>query len=50
VAWNDYLKWDENEQIFILYQAPRLFNMVPKRALSPDQIVDIRQCAARIAA
>ena len=50
VPWNDYLKWDENAQIFILYQAPRLFNMVPKRALSPEQIVDIRQCAARIAA
>jgi hypothetical protein len=50
LAWNDYLKWDENAEIFILYQAPRLFNMVPKRALSPEQIVDIRECAARIAA
>ena len=49
VAWDDYLKWDENEQIFILYQAPRLFNM-PKRALTPEQIVDLRQCAGRIAA
>ena len=48
VAWSDYLKWAENAQIFILYQAPRLFNIVPKRALTPEQIADIRQCAVRI--
>jgi YcxB-like protein len=50
VAWSDYLKWDENAQVFILYQAPRLFNILPKRALAPEQIVDLRQCAARIGA
>jgi YcxB-like protein len=49
VAWSDYLKWDENAQIFLLYQAPRLFNMLPKRVLTPEQIVDLRQCAGRIA-
>ena len=48
VAWGDYLKWAEDAQVFVLYQAPRLFNMVPKRALSPEQIVDIRQSASRI--
>jgi hypothetical protein len=50
VAWSDYLKWDENARVFILYQAPRLFNILPKRALTEEQIVDIRQCAGRIAA
>jgi len=50
VAWSDYLKWAENAQVFILYQAPRLFNIVPKRALAPEQIADLRQCAARIPA
>jgi len=48
VAWSDYLKWTENAQVFILYQAPRLFNILPKRALTPEQVVDLRQCAARI--
>ena len=48
VAWSDYLKWDENALVFILYQAPRLFNIFPKRVLTPEQIVDLRQCAARI--
>jgi hypothetical protein len=48
VAWSDYLKWDENALVFILYQAPRLFNILPKRALTPEQIVDLGQCAARI--
>jgi hypothetical protein len=50
LAWSDYLKWDENAQVFILYQAPRLFNILPKRALTAEQIVDIRQCAGHIAA
>jgi len=48
LAWSDYLKWAENAQIFLLYQAPRLFNILPKRALTPEQIADIRQCASRI--
>jgi len=48
LAWGDYLKWAENAQVFILYQAPRLLNILPKQALTPEQIVDLRQCAARI--
>ena len=50
ISWSDYLKWAENVEIFVLYQAPRLFNMLPKRALTPEQIDDFRQCAGRIAA
>jgi hypothetical protein len=49
ISWSDYLKWAENAEIFVLYQAPRLFNMLPKRALTPEQIADFRQCAGRIA-
>ena len=50
LAWGDFLKWNEDAQVFVLYQAPRLFNILPKRALTAEQIVDIRQCAGRIAA
>lgn len=49
VAWSDYLKWREDARIFIFYQAPRLFNMVPRRVLTPEQTADLRQCAERIA-
>jgi hypothetical protein len=49
ISWSDYLKWAENAEIFALYQAPRLFNMLPKRTLTPEQIADFRQCAGRIA-
>jgi YcxB-like protein len=48
VAWSDYLKWREDALIFIFYQAPRLFNIVPKRVLTPEQAVDLRQCAGSI--
>jgi hypothetical protein len=49
-AWSDYLKWREDAQVFIFYQAPRLFNMLPKRVLTPQQMADLRQCAGGIAA
>lgn len=48
LAWSDCLKWTENAQVMIFYQAPRLFIMLPKRALTPEQIADVRQCASRI--
>lgn len=47
-AWSDYLKRREDARIFIFYLAPRLFNMVPKRALTPEQTADLRQCAKSI--
>jgi hypothetical protein len=48
VPWSDYLKWRENTKVMVFYQAPRLFNMIPKRVLTPEQVVDLRQCAGRI--
>src|SRR5436853_161868 len=27
-AWGDFLKWNEDAQVFVLYQAPRLFNIL----------------------
>lgn len=43
--WSDYLRWDENDQVFLFYQAPRLFNILPKRVLSPSQIDNLRDIA-----
>jgi hypothetical protein len=48
MVWSDYLKWRENEQVFLFYHGPRIFNILPKRVLTPEQIADVRQCAAHI--
>lgn len=44
LRWEDYLKWYENDAVFLLYQGPRLFQMIPKRVLTPAQIDDLRAC------
>lgn len=46
VPWNDYLKWTEDSKVILLYQGPRVFNMLPKRVLTPAQVDDFRQLAA----
>lgn len=43
IAWGDYLKWAEDDKVILLYQGPRLFNMLPKRILTTAQVDDIRQ-------
>lgn len=44
VAWSYFGKFFEDERTFILYQKNQtIFNMVPKRALSTDQISSFRQ-------
>jgi|SRR5690242_4426380 len=48
LPWSDYLKWREDARVFMFYQAPSLFNMLPKRVLTPEQVPDIRQYADRI--
>ncbi|MNS80316.1 hypothetical protein D3C72_1139920 [compost metagenome] len=46
VPWNDYLKWTEDSKVILLYQGGRVFNMLPKRVLTPAQIDDFRQLVA----
>lgn len=45
-AWSDYLKWAEDDKVILLFQGPRVFNMLPKRVLTPAQVDDIRQVLA----
>ncbi|SFI40736.1 YcxB-like protein [Bosea sp. OK403] len=47
--WDHYLKRADNAEMFLFYQAPRLFQMVPKRALSAEQQADLGGCADRVA-
>ena len=46
IPWSDYLKWTEDGSVILLYQGPRVFNMLPKRVLTPAQIDDLRQLLA----
>lgn len=46
IPWADYLKWTEDSKVILLFQGPRLFNMLPKRVLTPAQIDDFRQMLA----
>jgi len=49
IAWSDYLRFRENASVMLFYQAPRLFQMLPKRVLTAEQINDLREYARRIA-
>ena len=46
IPWNDYLKWTEDGKVVLHYQGTRVFNMLPKRVLTPAQIDDFRQLLA----
>lgn len=37
VAWNSYVKWMEGKMVFLLFPAPKIFIVIPKRAFSSEQ-------------
>ena len=41
-AWGDYFKWLENDSALVLFQSENLLNVLPKRCLNEDQVVEIR--------
>jgi hypothetical protein len=42
VGWSNFCKFFEDERSFVLYKTSQVFNIVPKRELSPDQITSLR--------
>jgi hypothetical protein len=42
VAWDNFTSFLEDEKSFLLYQNPQVFNIIPKRTLSADQIARLR--------
>jgi hypothetical protein len=46
IAWPDYYKWREGRDTFLFYLNERLNHFLPKRALTPEQIIDLRNTAA----
>ena len=42
-GWSDFIRWKENECLFLLYLSDLMFYMVPKRAFSGDaELEDFR--------
>jgi hypothetical protein len=38
VSWQHYIKWIEDERVFVLFSSPLIFVLVPKRAFDPGQL------------
>jgi hypothetical protein len=44
--WAHYIGWRENKAVLLLFHSDLLFQFIPKAALTPDQLEDLRACAA----
>lgn len=42
IQWSTFIKWLESKNQFLLYSSPACLNMVPKRVLTPEQLVELR--------
>jgi hypothetical protein len=47
VEWKNFIRHLESKHLFLLYLSPVMFNTVPKRALTPEQISELRTILAR---
>jgi hypothetical protein len=41
VPWADFVKFAENDKVFLLYTSPRIFICIPKRTLSAEESADL---------
>jgi hypothetical protein len=42
VAWKNYVRSLEGKNQFLLYTSPVCFNIIPKRALTPEELIELR--------
>lgn len=47
VEWKNYIRFLECKNEFLLYSSPAVFNVVPKRALTPEQTSELRDLFAQ---
>lgn len=47
IAWTDYYGWSADATMIILMQSDALFQMLPKRVLSPADLTDFEQTVTR---
>jgi hypothetical protein len=46
-AWSEFHRWYDTTDHFMLYQTSRMYNVIPKRALTAEQIVFMSECLER---
>lgn len=46
-SWNAVKSWSEDAKVMLLYLAPALFIVIPKRAISEPQLQDLRALLVR---
>lgn len=47
VEWKNYIQFLDSKRHFLLYTSPFCFNILPKRALTPDQVSEARSLFAQ---
>jgi hypothetical protein len=47
VAWSLFVRWLDGKSVFALLQSNVVFNVIPKRAFSPDQLAEFREILRR---
>jgi DNA-binding transcriptional LysR family regulator len=47
VEWKNFIRFRESRHQFLLYSSPACFNIVPKRALTPEQMSEFRTLLAQ---
>lgn len=50
MPWPHFVRWAEDGRSFLLFESDRLYRVVPKRVLTPDQQQSLRQFLGRIGA
>ena len=47
ISWSHFSRFLEDQNSFVLFQDPKIFTIVPKRQLSPEQITALRDYFSR---
>jgi len=46
-SWKSFIKYSENSEVFVIRPSPVIFNVIPKRAFTEDQIRVFRETLQR---
>lgn len=46
-AYDEFHRWSESANLLLLYQSEMLYNIVPKRALGPEKLADLKAQLSR---
>ena len=47
IEWKNYIRWVEGKGQILLYRSPASFEILPTRALQPEQVAELREMLGR---